>query len=272
MMTVPTRSTIATGRGSGRIVDGRSRSSTSQEYVNRRENPGPCDVLLDVYSHGGDAWRVRGGGVYFPDEQWDVSNCAGVWYPDPCCLEHIQMMAADELLCPDPYFEARRKWVADRAVHRPELPKRETSPVISVVTKLNERLTGETYPNGNAKKDYWTTYGWQHQDGRKRNGFKTVLACVKSAAKALGVEFDKAKFEELCRLEAVSCATGAVEEYNKWLSGDCWGVCVEVFDAKGEPVEDEQDSCWGYIGESYAIEERDGRIAEAMRSAVRDDS
>jgi len=39
-----------------------------------------------------------------------------------------------------------------------------------------------------------------------------------------------------------------VEEYDKWLRGDCYGYIINV---NGE----EQDSCWGFIGYDYAKEE-----------------
>lgn len=47
----------------------------------------------------------------------------------------------------------------------------------------------------------------------------------------------------------------AVEVMNEWMSGACYGVVVELFDAEGEPIDSEYDACWGYIGSDHAEEE-----------------
>lgn len=254
--------------GMGKIVDGRRSSGTFKEYWAKREDfDEVVDVLLDVYSHGGDVWRVHGGGQYFPDEQWDVSNGAGIWSPDDACAEHIAMAAGEAYLCPDPGIEERRRWARSEKHPKPDYPDREKPPQISFTSKCNSRDTGEKHPNGNAKYHYWTTYGWQHADGRKRGGYKTVLAAVKAAAKLLGVEFDQAKYDAERREEALVCAYQAVREYNKWLSGDCWGVCVETFDKDHEPVE--QEACWGFVGKEYAEEEVRDRVQHEVKAAIK---
>lgn len=64
------------------------------------------------------------------------------------------------------------------------------------------------------------------------------------------------------RCAAEELAQQALDEYNAWLSGDCYGCVVQVFDKVSEddgvPVwEDdpsEQDACWGYVGSDYAKE------------------
>ena len=51
----------------------------------------------------------------------------------------------------------------------------------------------------------------------------------------------RAKAEEVLRAE--------VDEYSRWLSGDCWGYVIERPD--GSQTDDgweEVDSCWGFIG------------------------
>lgn len=54
-------------------------------------------------------------------------------------------------------------------------------------------------------------------------------------------------------------ARGAVDEYNAWLSGDCYGVkVVHVEPESDDPHCDEfrfieeLDACWGYVGSDYA--------------------
>lgn len=49
----------------------------------------------------------------------------------------------------------------------------------------------------------------------------------------------------------------ALDEYNKWITGDCWGVVVDVFERqrRGKYEHTDEDSCWGYIGSDYAESE-----------------
>lgn len=54
-----------------------------------------------------------------------------------------------------------------------------------------------------------------------------------------------------------------LDEYNKWVTGDVWGVRVVTFE-NGEEIEDE--SCWGCIGSEYALTELKGTFdAEVKR-------
>lgn len=49
-----------------------------------------------------------------------------------------------------------------------------------------------------------------------------------------------------------------VETYNQWQSGDCYGIVAEHYDADREQVD--EDSCWGFIGEKWALEALDSEI------------
>jgi len=72
---------------------------------------------------------------------------------------------------------------------------------------------------------------------------------------------DKYLQEELAKIEdpdaryaqAVIYAEQAVELYNAWSSGDCYGVVVQTHDKEGA-MEDE-DAVWGYLGGKHAEEE-----------------
>jgi hypothetical protein len=75
---------------------------------------------------------------------------------------------------------------------------------------------------------------------------------------------------------AVEYAKGVLEEYEKWLEGDCYGCVVEVFDATKDEdygtrefaaIDSEQDACWGHIGYEYAKETL--RSAEFFDGAVK---
>lgn len=54
-------------------------------------------------------------------------------------------------------------------------------------------------------------------------------------------------------IAAEELAEQALDSYNAWLSGDCWGTCVETYDENDELVED--DACWGFVGGDWAQEE-----------------
>lgn len=189
--------------------------------------PDPLIVLLDVYSHGMDAWRVHGGGRYFPDEQWDVSNCAGVWVPDKYCVEHIELTAAEKAYGVKLGCSHHKKIVYGK---------------------------GKSY----------TLYHYTH-DGKRHGRFQSVKKAVQSYCTATGVAWDPDKFLNACREEAVVCAGQAVETYNSWLSGDVWGVCFDTYDAEFNHLDN--DSCWGYVGGDYAEEELKMRVEAEVRHA-----
>lgn len=88
--------------------------------------------------------------------------------------------------------------------------------------------------------------------GQKKKTFGSFQGAV--ACSALDTKVIERQFRE----ELLKYAKGVVEEYNAWLSGDCWGVCVEVFGADGDQVS--EDACWGFIGEKYAREELEAQV------------
>lgn len=64
-----------------------------------------------------------------------------------------------------------------------------------------------------------------------------------------------------CRLSSERCferlreiADATLEEYEKWCNGDTWGYEVAEWDPELEEYAIEVDSCWGFIGDEYAIE------------------
>jgi hypothetical protein len=214
----------------GKILDRRGRNRDVErealeamgidEYGEKVGTPDPFAVLLDVYSHSGDVWRVHGGGRYFCDEQWDVSNGAGVWLPDKYCREHILSMAAKD--------------------------------IYNVAT--TEKCLTRALPNGT--KEYYTLHGYVLPDGRKRSGYETTEKAIAGGLRALKLKPDKAlkeRYDDRAREEAVKCAGQAVEVYNQWCSGDVYGVVVETYDKDGAQIDEE--SCWGFFGDDHAGEE-----------------
>jgi len=59
-------------------------------------------------------------------------------------------------------------------------------------------------------------------------------------------------------------AAGVIEQYNQALSGDVWGVIVEVYDKDGEKIDGEGFDCWGFFGSEYAVKE----LAEQVKDAA----
>ena len=51
--------------------------------------------------------------------------------------------------------------------------------------------------------------------------------------------------------------TGEIDEYSKWASGEVYGYVIK--DRNGDDV----DSCWGFIGHEYAVEEAKAAVPEA---------
>jgi len=66
-------------------------------------------------------------------------------------------------------------------------------------------------------------------------------------------EIRKANGLDAARAKAVEYASQALESYNDWLSGDCYGVVVDVFVAERDRLKRiEESSIWGHIGRRWA--------------------
>lgn len=53
--------------------------------------------------------------------------------------------------------------------------------------------------------------------------------------------------------KARDAAKSLIDEWNMYLSGDVWGCVVERYDKNKQQID--QDSCWGFYGFGYALEE-----------------
>jgi hypothetical protein len=68
----------------------------------------------------------------------------------------------------------------------------------------------------------------------------------------LGLVFaDKGSWPEEDKAE--EAARSLIKEWNIYLSGDVYGCIVETYDKKKQQID--YDSCWGFYGYEYAIEE-----------------
>jgi hypothetical protein len=57
------------------------------------------------------------------------------------------------------------------------------------------------------------------------------------------------------RIATLELAESACESYTAWSNGDCYGVCVGIYDLEGNLIED--PTCWGYVGSEWAEEALD---------------
>ena len=67
------------------------------------------------------------------------------------------------------------------------------------------------------------------------------------------------------RAQAMIRAEQALDEYNAWVNGECYGVVVQTHDLSGTLIE--SDSCWGFIGEA-AEEALDEMLDESVAGAT----
>jgi hypothetical protein len=150
-----------------------------------------------------------------PSDQFSPNSPAGVWIPDKSLDKHI-----------------------DQEIER-RIPKEAVVWIQSVVR--------QTLRGGRRFAHYVLN------DGREISRFESAdappppLAAMEQSARSQrrAVELEIAR----------ECAEQACKEYNTWASEDCWGRCVERFDAEGNRVNDEgDDHCWGFVGGDYAEE------------------
>ena len=72
---------------------------------------------------------------------------------------------------------------------------------------------------------------------------------------------DRKELDSLMYAKAVEYCKGVLEEYNDWRNGNVYGVVCYVIDrSTGRIIKDEEDECWGYLGQSYAEEELDALV------------
>lgn len=193
--------------------------------------PDPLAVVLDVYSHSGDVYAVSGSARArsFPDQQWDVGHGVAVWVPDKSCREQIQINALKNLL---------PEGVKTSYVSKEPYGKEGKGYLNKIELFIPETFAGEATP---ARNEF------------RKVGYASHKSAYLAAMRRLGIK-RPANFANLEYAAAVEMCEGILEEYNKWLSGDCWGICVETF-APGETESEADDACWGSIGDEYAKQE-----------------
>ena len=105
--------------------------------------------------------------------------------------------------------------------------------------------------------------------------------CLFDTARGAGVwvpdqclreEMDSIKTNEgidVARSKAVEFARQALESYNAWLAGDCYGVAVDVFSTEGDRLKlIDESAVWGYVGRKWAEESLSEEVRAVLGNAV----
>lgn len=181
----------------------------------------PFVVTLDCYSHGGEAWSISGEGYQC---RFDTASSAGVWVPDECLEDQL---------------ESEAKIVSLGSISR------DRNAQGAHVYNANWSPCGEVeFEAPVSFEDYRAALDWLKGTKEAMDPLGTLVATEES-------------LQDARKFVAEEYARNAVELYNQYLSGDCYGVVIEVFEkADGQDSWNSMDtrSCWGFFGEEYAKE------------------
>lgn len=212
-------------------------------HRDRHIKPNPLAVLLDCYDHGGVVWAVSGSEAsqQFPDQRWDVSHCGGVWVPDDGALENI-------------HIQVMRSYLPDAVqvgYHSQEPYGKDGQGYLNRI--LVRIKIGDTLKSVQTWRSKQRRSILPDEINLRPQGYRSFRSAMQAACRFLGLKPDRHEYQQRLRATAVAYANGVIEEYNCWLRGDCWGVCVETFDA--ELQQTSSDACWNMLGEDYAKRE-----------------
>lgn len=184
-------------------------------------------VLLDCYEHSGQHWSLTGGGTQC---RFDTAQGAGVWVPDNSAREEIDRRAKVYAFG---YIARNSNW-----------------------TRKSGKLRFTAHLDTNYGAEQSVEFGQWHE------AFEWLVAKTAKLKPSSRRKAELALQERRGRERAAKeLAQGALDEYNAWLAGQCYGVVAATFQ-KVESTADEpqyefvvSDECWGYIGDDYAMEE-----------------
>lgn len=154
--------------------------------------------------------------------RWDTSRAAAVWVPDDDAIDNIRSHVLSELGI------GKVAWFGALCSDTEPLHARYT-------------LDGSTWV-GEGK-------GWKWRDALD----KLVAASPKA--------IEPKELDSLLYAKAVEYCKGILEEYNDWVNGNAYGVVAYVIDrSTGRRLEDEDNECWGYLGQQHAEEELEALV------------
>lgn len=196
----------------------------------------PDYVLLDCYSHGGEAWSISGQGMQC---RWDTAGGAGVWVPDDSAREEIDRRAPVYAFgC----VKNNGSWTRGSGRKR-------------YYAEVDEQFGSFMSPQFN---EWHEAFEWL---STKSAGIKQPTRKADLKAHALRG-----------RLRAASeIANTTLETYNDWLRGSNYGVIIAEYQNVGStenPIWNllDSDDCWGYIGDSYAMEEAVSAVEHKVKA------
>lgn len=67
--------------------------------------------------------------------------------------------------------------------------------------------------------------------------------------------------------KAMGYARSCVEMYTNWCNGDTWGLVVQSYDTESKESE-YLESCWGYIGQKYALKDLEVMFKRALKAGI----
>lgn len=182
-------------------------------------------VVLDCYQHGGQAWSISGQGMQC---RWDTSSGAGVWVPDDCAREEIDRRS-------DVYAFGG---VKDNGFWTRKSGKK----------RFYGELDGQFGGTVSEQFDDWQeAFEW--------------LSTQSASLKLPSNKTERAALLLIGRMRAASELTrDSLATYNDWLQGSNYGVVIAEFQNVGSPENPQwnfvdEDACWGYTGDDYAMEE-----------------
>lgn len=200
-------------------------------------------VVLDVYEHGGQHWSLSGGGMQC---RFDTAKGAGVWVPDNAAREEIERRAE--------------------------------------VYQYGAVIKNGPWTRGSGKLRYSAVpdeaFGAERSPEFKK--WHEAFAWLEAKAKSLRLPRSKGERAALARRgrerAAREIASGALDVYNDWLAGSCFGVIVASYANVGTADEpewemvEEEHACWGYIGDDDSMEmaqmEVDAIVANWQKQAA----
>ena len=203
----------------------------------------------------------------------------------PDMVRFVLECVNDEGMSPD---EASRHFVSDFTGQYPY--HAETW----LTQKVRERMNWQSFLDeaweagrsaGKVGNPFTVTLDCYEHGGQVWSISGTGMQCPFDTSRGVGVwvpdqtlrqeldDIESAEGHEAARSKAVEFARQALASYNAWLSGDCYGVAVDVFSIEGERLKRVNDSAvWGYIGREWAEqamkEEVTGMIEHSNLSAA----
>lgn len=208
--------TDSDGMGHVRSFDSRHINNINPDEAMALLDRDPMIVPLAYYEHGQSSWMVAGGEEWqrTPDKQWDGRSFGGVWIPDDCCREEIQIRLMNKSL-PDGV-----------KVEYKSTPKKS-----NVITLTIPAL----------------------HEGYTRGGYKSFVHAYNAALRHFGVKIYMSAPKTFFTIRDIATELAAVtcKEYTSWCNGDCYCTHIETYHEDGTLLG--EDTCGGYIGD-YSLE------------------